>query len=154
MIPSIDVEVTTSPLDLNRLHDRLQEDDTSIGAISSFVGRVRGGEGLTALELEAYEPVTRLSLEQIARTAQERWPLDLAMIHHRSGLMPLGEPIVFVGARSAHRVAVLESVAYMIDVLKTEAPFWKREHFDATTRWVEARTSDENRARHWQETTE
>ena len=123
--------------------------DNSAGGVASFVGQVRGEAGLTALELEHYPGVTEAALARIAETAAQRWPLMQAVIRHRVGRMTPGEPIVFVAASAAHRRAALDAVGYMIDLLKTEAPFWKRVHTEEGNHWVDAADGDREAADFW-----
>jgi molybdopterin synthase catalytic subunit len=114
------------------------------GGVASFTGIVRGEGGLAALRLEHYPGVTERMLGELAEEAGRRWPLLAVSIAHRVGEMAPGERIVFVGAASRHRAAALAACAFLIDRLKTRAPFWKHERFaDGTARWVEARAEDE-----------
>lgn len=120
------------------------------GGVASFTGIVRADGGLTALELEHYPAMTQAQVEHIVDEATDRWPLLGARVIHRFGRLNLGERIVFVGTASRHRTAALESCAFLIDWLKSEAPFWKKEHLaDGRTSWVEARPEDEEKARGW-----
>lgn len=120
------------------------------GAVSSFTGLVRGDGGLIELELEHYPGMTEAALVQLADEACTRWPLAGVTIIHRVGPMQVGERIVFVGTASAHRAAALDSCAFLIDRLKTSAPFWKRERFaDGRHAWVDARDSDDKAAARW-----
>lgn len=128
----------------------LQAGRTDIGGIASFLGVCRGDDGLAALVLEHYPGMTERALAGIAAQAQARWPLTGCTIIHRVGRIAPGEPIVLVLTASAHRTAALESCAFLIDWLKTGAPFWKREEFaDGRERWVEARDEDEAAAQRW-----
>jgi molybdopterin synthase catalytic subunit len=121
-----------------------------VGGIGSFIGTVRGGDGLVALELEHYPGMTERALEAIADQALTRWALLGCTIIHRFGRMTPGETIVFVGAASAHRGDALAATGFLIDWLKTSAPFWKREVFaSGEARWVEARQSDNAAAAAW-----
>jgi molybdopterin synthase catalytic subunit len=124
---------------------------TDIGAIASFVGLVRahGGEPITAITLEHYPGMTEKKLAEIEAEAHARWPLQTSLIVHRYGRMLPGEPIVLVATASAHRAAALESCAFLIDWLKTQAPFWKLEETAAASRWVEARGADDEAAARW-----
>jgi molybdopterin synthase catalytic subunit len=120
------------------------------GGVASFTGIVRGEGGLTALELEHYPAMTLPQAERIVDEAMSRWPLLGVSVVHRVGRLEPGARIVFVGTASRHRTAALESCAYLIDWLKSHAPFWKKEHFtDGAARWVEARADDEEKARGW-----
>jgi len=128
----------------------LQAGRTDVGGIASFLGVCRADDGLAALVLEHYPGMTERALEGIAAEATRRWPLTGCTIIHRIGRMVPGEPIVLVLTASAHRSAALEACAFLIDWLKTGAPFWKREEFaDGRERWVQARTEDEAAAQRW-----
>ncbi|MEK7343228.1 MAG: molybdenum cofactor biosynthesis protein MoaE [Pseudomonadota bacterium] len=120
------------------------------GGVASFTGVVRGEGGLIALELEQYPAMTQAQVERIVEEAWGRWPLLGVSVIHRFGRLEPGARIVFVGTASRHRTAALESCAFLIDWLKSQAPFWKKEYFgDGATAWVEARAEDEARARGW-----
>jgi len=120
------------------------------GGVASFTGIVRGEGGLAALELQHYPAMTLPQVERIVDEATTRWPLLGVRVIHRHGRLQPGDRIVFVGATSRHRTAALESCAFLIDWLKSEAPFWKKEHFtDGRTAWVESRKEDEAKARDW-----
>jgi len=117
------------------------------GAVVSFVGLVRGEDG-ASLELDHYPALTAKAVAAIGEEARARFGLAGLVIVHRCGALAPGEPIVFVAAAAAHRRAAFHAVDYMMDRLKTEAPFWKREHGPDGPRWIEARVSDvEDRAR-------
>lgn len=121
------------------------------GAVATFTGVVRGDGGLVELLLEHHPGMTEPALRATAEEATRRWPLLGLVIVHRHGPLAPGERIVFVGAASAHRAAALAACAFLIDRLKTTAPFWKRERYgDGTTRWVEARDADEAAAARWE----
>ncbi len=120
------------------------------GGVASFTGIVRGEGGLIALELEHYPAMTQAQVERIVAEAMGRWPLIGVRVIHRHGRLDPGARIVFVGTASRHRTAALESCAFLIDWLKSQAPFWKKEHFAAgSPRWVEARAEDEAKAESW-----
>ena len=120
------------------------------GGVASFTGIVRGGDELTALELEHHPGITRAMMTRIAEEAAERWPLLGVTAIHRHGRLQPGERIVLAAAASPHRAAALEATAFLIDWLKTRAPFWKKEYFaDGTSRWVAARAADEDAAARW-----
>ena len=120
------------------------------GAVASFTGVVRGENGLVALELHHYPAMTAAQVGRIVEEAMDRWPLLGVRVIHRFGRLKPGEHIVFVGTASRHRTAALESCAFLIDWLKSEAPFWKKEYFaDGRANWVEARVEDEAKARGW-----
>jgi molybdopterin synthase catalytic subunit len=125
---------------------------TDVGGVASFIGLVRdehGGEAVAAMTLEHYPGMTERQLAAIEAEARERWPLLEVLVIHRYGRMLPGEPIVLVATASAHRAAALDACAFLIDWLKTRAPFWKLEESGQGERWVEARASDEAAARRW-----
>lgn len=120
------------------------------GAVASFTGLVRGDGGLSELTLEHYPGMTEAALQRLADAAMSRWVLEGVTIIHRVGSMAPGERIVFVGTVSPHRAAALEACAFLIDRLKTDAPFWKQERFvDGHVLWVEPRASDDAAAARW-----
>ncbi|HUD95440.1 molybdenum cofactor biosynthesis protein MoaE [Sphingobium sp.] len=120
------------------------------GGVASFTGVVRGEGGLLALELEHYPAMTQAQVKRIVEDAMTRWPLLGVSVIHRYGRLEPGARIVFVGTASRHRTAALESCAFLIDWLKSEAPFWKKEHFEnGATAWVEARAEDAAKAKGW-----
>ena len=123
---------------------------TDIGGVASFLGVCRGDDSLAAMELEHYPGMTERALGRIAAEAEARWPLTGCTVIHRVGRILPGEPIVLVLTASAHRAAALESCAFLIDWLKTKAPFWKREEFaDGDARWVAAKNEDDAAAARW-----
>ncbi|WP_041391722.1 molybdenum cofactor biosynthesis protein MoaE [Sphingobium sp. SYK-6] len=120
------------------------------GAVASFTGLVRDDGGLEALHLEQYPGMTQRQLEAVVAQAADRWPLLGITVIHRHGTLPVGARIVFVGTASSHRVAALESCAFLIDWLKVSAPFWKRAiRADGTGEWVDAHQADDARAAAW-----
>ncbi|MFQ5347021.1 MAG: molybdenum cofactor biosynthesis protein MoaE [Rhodothalassiaceae bacterium] len=122
-----------------------------VGAVLTFVGHVRGSEGVEEMILEHYPGMTEREIARIASEAERRWPLLGCRIVHRYGRMRPGEPIVLVRTAAAHRKAAFEAAEFLIDWLKTRAPFWKCEITAAGRRWVEARESDDRAAARWQE---
>lgn len=147
------IAVGPAPIDLAAEFAAITGGRTDIGGIGSFVGTVRGtaqGRALLAMTLEHYPGMTERALAAIAAAAERRWPLQACTIIHRVGRLLPGEPIVLVLAASAHRQAALEATAFLIDWLKTQAPFWKKESFaDGTEAWVDAREADEQAALRW-----
>lgn len=119
------------------------------GAVASFTGIVRGDDGVTELTLEHYPGMTEGVLVGLAEEAFARWGLLAVTLVHRIGPMAPGDRIVFVATAAVHRAPALEACAYLIDRLKTDAPFWKREARGEQGRWVEARGSDTAAARRW-----
>ncbi|MBO9670093.1 MAG: molybdenum cofactor biosynthesis protein MoaE [Sphingobium sp.] len=120
------------------------------GGIASFTGLVRDDGGLEALHLEHYPAMTEQQVRAVVEEAAQRWPLLGVTVIHRFGTLPVGARIVFVGTASSHRVAALESCAYLIDWLKVAAPFWKQAiRTDGGRDWVEAQGADDARAAVW-----
>lgn len=126
---------------------------TDIGAVASFTGLVRDladNQAISAMTLEHYPGMTEKKLGEIEAEAHQRWELQASLIIHRYGRMLAGEPIVLVATASPHRAAALESCAFLMDWLKTKAPFWKLEETDdGTASWVDARTSDDKATARW-----
>lgn len=121
-----------------------------VGGIGSFIGTVRDTGGLAALWLEHYPGMTERAVAKIVAQAAGRWPLLACTVIHRVGRLAPEQNIVFVGAASAHREAALRATAFLIDWLKTSAPFWKREEFlSGSSEWVAAREADEAAAKEW-----
>lgn len=145
------IRVQREPFDVGAELAALAAGRTDIGAIASFVGLVRDqADGpITAMTLEHYPGMTERKLAEIEAEALVRWPLQASLIVHRYGRMLPGEPIVLVATASPHRAAALEACAFLIDWLKTKAPFWKLEETAEAHRWVEARTADEQAAARW-----
>jgi molybdopterin synthase catalytic subunit len=132
----------------------LRENNHAIGGTAIFVGSVRDvnkGDSVSAMTLEHYPGMTEKALADIERQALERWPLDTSLIVHRYGRMEPGEDIVLVITCSAHREAAFESCQFLMDWLKTKAPFWKLEEGSQAdnARWVDARESDDAAASRW-----
>lgn len=121
------------------------------GAIASFVGQVRDDGKLQSLELEHYPAMTDKALRKITETALADWPLHAVTIIHRVGQLSVGENIVLVVTGSDHRGAAIESCSFIMDKLKTVAPFWKKEtRTDGVTKWIEERASDVDASQKWQ----
>jgi molybdopterin synthase catalytic subunit len=145
------IRVQREDFDVGRELEALGSGNTRIGGIASFVGKVRdiGGDGLSAMTLEHYPGMTEKKLAEIEAEALRRWPLEAGLIIHRYGRLEPGERIVLVATASPHRAAALESCAFLIDWLKTKAPFWKLEETREGARWVEAKSGDDEAARRW-----
>jgi molybdopterin synthase catalytic subunit len=145
------IRVQEPPFDVGAELAALTAGRTDIGALASFVGLVRdhAEAPITAMTLEHYPGMTEKKLAEIEAEANARWPLQASLIVHRYGRMRPGEPIVLVATASAHRTAALEACAFLIDWLKTEAPFWKLEETADASRWVAARDSDDAAAARW-----
>lgn len=123
--------------------------DDGVGAVASFVGLVRGKD-VRAMTLEHYPGMTERALTDIATQACQRWPLASVRIIHRVGRLLPGAQIVYVGVGSGHRQAAFEACAFIMDYLKTRAPFWKKEETADGERWVDARDADEAALQRWQ----
>lgn len=135
---------------------RLKSGNRDIGGVTIFIGSVRDfsdGRDVAAMTLEHYPGMTEKALQEIDAEAHRRWPLAATLIVHRHGRLLSGEDIVLVMAASAHREAAFEACRFLIDWLKTGAPFWKREEGSAGATWVEAKASDEEASRRWQKRT-
>lgn len=143
----IRVTVAPAPIELGVEVAALEE--RGAGGVATFTGVVRTDDGVEALELEHYPGMTEAALCALAESAIDRWNLLGVTIVHRVGRMTAGERIVFVGTAAAHRREALEACAYLIDRLKTDAPFWKREWLAGGTRWVEPRATDAEAAAGW-----
>ena len=124
----------------------------AVGGLAIFVGLVRdvaGEAALGAMTLEHYPGMTEKMLERIEAEANQRWPLEASLIVHRTGRLEPGERIVLVAAASRHRQAAFDACQFLIDWLKTKAPFWKLEETEDGPKWVEARSSDDQAAGRW-----
>ncbi len=131
--------------------DALTAGKREVGAIVTFTGRVRADEGrVAAIELEHYAGMTEAELVRIEAEAASRWALQGSLIVHRVGELKVGEDVVLVITAAAHRQAAFEAAGFLMDYLKTRAPFWKKEtDRSGKTTWVEAKTSDETAAKRW-----
>ena len=143
------IRISVDPAPIELMHEVAALEERGAGAVATFTGLVRGDDGVTALELEHYPGATEGALAELAETAMTRWSLLGVTIVHRVGAMVPGDRIVFVGAAAAHRREALDACAYLIDRLKTDAPFWKRETRGSKARWVEARATDAAAAERW-----
>ncbi|MGJ0194333.1 molybdopterin synthase catalytic subunit MoaE [Pantoea sp. RRHST58] len=122
------------------------------GAVVTFTGKVRNhnlGDSVAALTLEHYPGMTEKALQEIVDEARHRWPLQRVSVIHRIGELFPGDEIVFVGVTSAHRGSAFAAAEFIMDYLKTRAPFWKREATEQGDRWVDARDSDHQAAQRW-----
>ncbi len=123
---------------------------SDIGAVVSFTGLVRDrGDGLVALELDHYPGMTESALAAIEAEAWSRWPLDACLVVHRFGRLAPGDRIVLVATASAHRQAAFAAAEFLMDYLKSRAPFWKKEIRAGGATWVEARDADEDALDRW-----
>ena len=147
------ISVQTEDFDVAAEYDALRQ-SSGTGAAVMFSGLVRDmnlGDTVGGLYLEHYPGMTEKSLQAIVDEAKERWPLDDLRVIHRVGQLDIGDQIVFVGAASAHRQAAFDACQFLMDYLKTRAPFWKREQTTSGERWVESRDSDAQAAERWEE---
>ena len=144
------VQVQDAAFDLAAETAAMTAGRVDVGGVASFLGVCRADDGLSALVLEHYPGMTERAIERIAAEAEARWPLTACTVIHRHGRILPGEPIVLVLTASSHRMAALEACAFLIDWLKTKAPFWKREEFaSGNHRWVEAKAEDDAAAARW-----
>lgn len=144
--------VQEQDFDLQHEYETLRQDCPGIGAIVTFVGLMRDfndGDNVKSLFLEHYAGMTEKVLANIVEQAKERWQLQTVRIIHRVGELHPSDQIVFVGVSSAHRGDAFAACEFIMDFLKTQAPFWKREQTDQGSRWVDARNSDTDAAQRW-----
>src|SRR6478752_8540845 len=144
------VRVQTADFDIAAEIARLREGDRSVGAIASFIGTVRDvndASTITGLTLEHYPGMTEAALEEIVAEARHRFGIRDALVIHRVGALAPGDQIVLVAVTSAHRGTAFDACEFVMDWLKTRAPFWKKERLPDGERWVEARASDDEAAR-------
>lgn len=147
------IRVQEHDFDLNEEYEALMQDDSCSGAVVLFVGRVRDlnqGHQVNQLYLEHYPEMTNKYLAQLEELALELWPLEKVTIIHRVGPLSLKDQIVMVGVSSVHREAAFEAAQYLMDLLKANAPFWKREVIEGgLNRWVSANHKDQIAAAQW-----
>jgi molybdopterin synthase catalytic subunit len=148
------VRVQREDFDVGTEVRRLTAGRTDIGAIVTFTGTVRGGGGsdaITAMTLEHYPGMTEAELARVEAEAGQRWPLQASLIVHRVGQLKPGDNIVLVVTASMHRQAAFAAAEFLMDYLKTRAPFWKKEtRADGEAHWVDARDSDDLAAGRWE----
>lgn len=137
------------PIDIGASIAEVQADGS--GAIATFSGIVRADNDVTALELEHYPAMTEAVMQSLAEQAAARWSLLSVRVVHRIGRMVPGETVVLVATAAAHRHAALDACAFLIDMLKSETPFWKREWRGEAGEWVEPRHSDDRALARWRE---
>lgn len=146
------VRVQEADFDVGAETAALRADDARIGAVASFIGLVRDrndGSGVSEMALEHYPGMTEKALESIVAEARGRWELYGATVIHRVGVLQPTDQIVFVAVSSAHRGEAFAACEFIMDYLKTRAPFWKREVTPEGARWVDARESDDSSAARW-----
>ena len=148
------VRVQAEDFDAGREVEQLSRGRMDVGAVASFVGLMRGandGSSVSAMTLEHYPGMTENALEEICAQAAARWALQDVVVIHRVGALVPGDRIVLVGVASAHRGEAFAACEFIMDYLKTGAPFWKREDTPSGSRWVQARASDDAAAKRWKE---
>ena len=150
------IRVQQERFDAGREQQALTRDRSDIGAVVSFTGLVRDFNErpeVQALTLEHYPGMTESALAEIVAEAEQRWPLQGVRLIHRIGRLAPGDPIVLVVVASAHRRAAFEACDFIMDFLKTRAPFWKKEHTASGAYWVAEREGDHRDARRWETST-
>ncbi|MEZ5742942.1 MAG: molybdenum cofactor biosynthesis protein MoaE [Sphingomonadaceae bacterium] len=151
---TLDVRLLTSPFDPPAELDQFTGQHPAAGGIVSFLGQVRidtvESGAVEALELRHYEPLTQPGMQDLAHDANARWDLEGLLVLHRSGLMLPGDPIVLVAAAARHRRDAFAAADFVMDHLKSEAWFWKREKAGGTWRWIEPRDVDFADLARWQ----
>jgi molybdopterin synthase catalytic subunit len=149
---SVVIRIQEEDFDIGAEIAALRSGRTNIGAIVSFTGTVRDQAGdVTEMTLEHYPGMTETELARIEQDAQANWPLQASLIVHRVGTLKPGDNIVLVIAASAHRNAAFDAARFIMDYLKTRAPFWKRESSPSGDRWVAAKHSDDDATTRWRE---
>ena len=143
------IRIQNEDFDVNDELEALASESSNVGALASFVGLVRDDDKLTSLTLEHYPGMTGREIESHVAEASKRWPLLGVTIIHRVGTLVPGDRIVLVAVASSHRGAAFEACEFLMDYLKTRAPFWKREDRGGQSAWIEARASDEKAADRW-----
>jgi molybdopterin synthase catalytic subunit len=152
--PVFDVQVQETDFDIAQLQRSLLQDQAQEGAVATFTGYVRRDTKagpIDTMTLEHYPGMTESSILKIAEEAAQRWPLMAAKVVHRVGPLSPGDQIVWVGVASAHRGAAFAACEFIMDYLKTQAPFWKKEAGASGGQWVDAREEDYQRADRWRE---
>lgn len=154
MIDNIYPEISIQTADFSLADEvaLLEENNAIDGAVVTFTGRVRNqneGKEVTSLTLEHYPGMTEKSLAKIIQTAKERWRIGRVKVIHRVGELYIGDQIVFVGVTSKHRQDAFAANEFIMDYLKVQAPFWKKEANKDGINWLDAKVSDENKAAKW-----
>jgi molybdopterin synthase catalytic subunit len=151
-MPNERVRIQTADFDLSTEVAALRANQPAIGAVASFVGTVRDhsdGSGISGMELEHYPGMTESAIEAMIDEALQRFRILGARVVHRVGLLQPGEQIMMVAVASAHRAEAFQACEFLMDYLKTQAPFWKKEHTPQGTRWVDARVADDAALARW-----
>ena len=144
------VRISDAPFDPGAELTQFAKGRTDIGAVVSFTGVVRDTDGrLTRMEIEHYPGMTQKAISAIVEEARSRWSLAEVLVIHRHGALAPGEVIMMVATASAHRVAAFEAAEFLMDYLKSRAPFWKKEHGEDGSDWVAAKDDDEAALTRW-----
>ncbi|MED5621724.1 molybdopterin synthase catalytic subunit MoaE [Ideonella sp. BN130291] len=146
------VSIQAEDFDLGQEVQQLRQGDAGVGAVASFVGTVRDrsdGQGVSTMELEHYPGMTERAIETMVDDAFQRFDIRAARVIHRIGALQPGDQIVLVAVSSAHRGQAFQACEFLMDYLKTQAPFWKKEHTPEGARWVDARVSDDQALQRW-----
>jgi molybdopterin synthase catalytic subunit len=149
---SMTVSIQTQDFDVSQELAALRQDDARVGAVCSFVGTVRErneGSQVSSMELEHYPGMTEKAIEAMLAQAQQRFDIYAARVIHRVGLLQPQDQIVLVAVTSAHRGMSFQACEFLMDYLKTQAPFWKKEVTPEGARWVDARVSDDQALARW-----
>ncbi|MBO6505573.1 MAG: molybdenum cofactor biosynthesis protein MoaE [Kordiimonadaceae bacterium] len=146
------VSVQEDDFDIGEEIQKLRNGRTDVGAVVTFTGTVRDvGGTLQSMTLEHYPGMTEAELERISLEAEQRWPLQGSRVIHRYGTLEPGDNIVLVVTLSKHRHAAFDAAMFLMDFLKSNAPFWKKEQTGETASWVDARETDETALKRWQD---
>ena len=149
---TVTIRIEQADFSIQQEIDSLCRQSANIGAVATFSGLVRDtqdGQVIKALFLEHYPGMTEKSLQKILQEAQQRWPLGAVTVIHRIGELKPGDQIVFVGVTSSHRAAAFAACEFIMDYLKTRAPFWKKCLLGQSEHWVEAKDSDHKASERW-----
>jgi molybdopterin synthase catalytic subunit len=148
------IRLTFEPFDPGALLSEFCRGRSEVGAVATFTGLARAEAGATTvLELEAYPGFTEAEIGKVADRARARFGLDDVLILHRVGKIPPGEPVVFVATAARHRRAAFEACDFLMDYLKSKAPFWKKEHGPDGARWIEPTVQDHADRSRWEKET-
>ena len=148
-----EIRIQTEPFDVTAVQGELRANNPAIGAVVTFLGLMRDmndGQSIVSMTLEHYPGMTEKALETIVREAEQRWDLEAVRVIHRVGKLDPCDPIVLVAVASAHRGEAFRACEFVIDYLKTRAPFWKKEQTPEGDHWVEARYTDTEAEQRWQ----
>ena len=145
------ISVQSDPFDFGHIADEFAKGHTHMGAVVTFTGIVRDDDlgGLDVMEIEHYPGMTQAAITKFAEYARDRWDLGDVLVIHRFGALKPGDMIMMVATAARHRVNAFEAAEYLMDYLKSRAPFWKKEFVNGTARWVEAKPEDEDALSRW-----